>query len=402
VIEPNDETTNEAAPGKGAPPRTLPRISGAAPHEAEAAVALPVERRRDWVAILGKIASLAVALFLFVLAIQLMKEGAKAIGPTLQDSPLFSNAFSTLGAGWLGAYIVLSGSPIAAVSLSLFDGGAISQLQTFTMLSGSRLGAAFIVLLVGFLYSLRNRGGTRGESVGMGVLALSLTAVVYVPGMLIGYWVLKMGTLDAIHWHASKDVLGIVEIIWGPALTLLKQLPGWTLLPLGLAIVLVSFKFLDRVLPQLDGERHASKRAEWLKRPWPMFLLGCLVATLTLSVSVALTVLVPLASRGYVKREESIPYIMGANITTLADTLVAAMILGNAVAVQIVLAEAIGVSLVTLFYLGLLYPRLKSGIMTLDDWVVASPRRLLVFVATIFVLPVIFLTSGVILGPLTT
>ena len=61
-----------------------------------------------------------------------------------------------------------------------------------------------------------------------------------------------------------------------------------------------------------------------------MFALGCLVATLTLSVSVALTVLVPLASRGYIKREESIPYIMGANITTLADTLVAAMILGNA------------------------------------------------------------------------
>ena len=59
-------------------------------------------------------------------------------------------------------------------------------------------------------------------------------------------------------------------------------------------------------------------------------------------MSVALTVLVPLASKGYVKREEAIPYIMGANITTLADTLVAAMLLGNPVAVQIVLAEAIG------------------------------------------------------------
>ena len=401
MIEHTDETPEETATGGRSDARRLPPIRGGAPGEAEAAVPAPVERRREWAVVAGKIASLAVALFLFVLAIQLMKEGAKAIAPTLQDSPLFSNAFSTLGAGWLGAYIVLSGSPIAAVSLSLYDGEAITRLQTFSMLSGSRLGASFIVLLVGFLYAMRNRSETRGESVGMGVLALSLTAVVYVPGMLIGYWILRLGTLDVIQWHASKDVLGVVEVIWGPALNLLKQLPGWTLLPVGLAIVLVSFRFLDKVLPEVDGERHAGKRAEWLKRPWPMFLLGCLVATLTLSVSVALTVLVPLASRGYVKREESIPYIMGANITTLADTLVAAMILGNAVAVQIVLAEAIGVSLVTLFYLGLLYPRLKSGIMALDDWVVGSSRRLLLFVATIFVLPVFFLTSGVILGPFT-
>jgi sodium-dependent phosphate cotransporter len=154
-----------------------------------------------------KIASFAVALFLFVLAIQLMKEGAKALAPTLSDSPLFSNAVSTLGAGWLGAYIVLSGSPIAAVALSLYVGGAATKLQTFTMLSGSRLGASFVVLLVGFLYSLRNRGRNRGESIGMGVLALSLTAVVYVPGMLLGYGILKSGMLDGIHWSASGDVL---------------------------------------------------------------------------------------------------------------------------------------------------------------------------------------------------
>jgi sodium-dependent phosphate cotransporter len=347
-----------------------------------------------------KIASFAVALFLFVLAIQLMKEGAKALAPTLSDSPLFSNAVSTLGAGWLGAYIVLSGSPIAAVALSLYVGGAATKLQTFTMLSGSRLGASFVVLLVGFLYSLRNRGRNRGESIGMGVLALSLTAVVYVPGMLLGYGILKSGMLDGIHWSASGDVLSVVDVIWGPALDAITGLPGWTLLPLGLGIILLSFRLLDSVLPQLDGERHGSDKGAWMKRPWPMFGLGCLVATLTLSVSVALTLLVPLASRGYIKREESIPYIMGANITTLADTLVAAMILGSPVAVQIVLAEAIAVSIVSLFYLAFLYGPLTRSIMSLDDWVVSSNRRLWFFVAILFVLPALFLTSGIWIGPI--
>jgi sodium-dependent phosphate cotransporter len=347
-----------------------------------------------------KVATFAVALFLFVLAIQLMKEGAEALAPTLKDSPLFSNAVSTLGFGWLGAYIVLSGSPIAAVALSLYVGGATTELQTFTMLSGSRLGASFVVLLVGFLYALRNRGRNRGESIGMGVLALSLTAVVYVPGMLIGYSILKSGLLDGIHWSASHDVLSIVDVIWGPVVDFLTRLPGWTLLPIGLGLILLAFRLLDNVLPQLDGERHGSDKGSWMKRPWPMFGLGCLVATLTLSVSVALTLLVPLASRGYVTRRESIPYIMGANITTLADTLVAAMILGNPVAVQIVLAEAIAVSIVSLFYLALLYGPLTRGIMALDDWVVSSNRRLWLFVAILFVLPALFLTSGIWIGPI--
>ncbi len=359
-----------------------------------------VPRKVDRMAIAGKVLFFLIALFLFVLAIQLMKEGAKAIAPTLTDSPLFSNAFSTLGAGWLGAYIVLSGSPVAAVALSLYVGHAMTELQTFTMLSGSRLGASFVVLLVGFLYAVRNRGHNRSESIGMGVLALSLTAIVYLPGMILGYFILKSGVLDPIHVSASKDVLSLIDYIWGPAIDLLTKLPGWTLLPLGLGIILISFRFLDRVLPQLDGERQGGQWVERLKRPWPMFALGCIVATLTLSVSVALTVLVPLASRGYIKREESIPYIMGANITTLADTLVAAMVLGNSVAVHIVLAEAIAVSFVSLLYLALLYGRLKTGIMALDEWVVASNRRLWLFVACLFVMPAILLTSGIWIGPI--
>jgi hypothetical protein len=256
------------------------------------------------------------------------------------------------------------------------------------------------VLLVGFLYAVRNRGRNRSESIGMGVLALSLTAIVYLPGMLIGYGILKSGVLDPIRVSASEDVLSIIDYIWGPALELAAKLDGWLLLPLGLVMILVSFRLLDRVLPQLDGERHGGKRVEWLKRPWPMFALGCIVATLTLSVSVALTVLVPLASRGYLKRDESIPYIMGANITTLADTLVAAMVLGSSVAVHIVLAEAIAVSIVSLLYLGLLYGPIKRWIMALDDWVVSDNRRLWLFVAVLFVLPAIFLTSGIWIGPI--
>jgi hypothetical protein len=92
---------------------------------------------------------------------------------------------------------------------------------------------------------------------------------------------------------------------------------------------------------------------------------------------------------------------MGANITTLADTLVAAMVIGSAGAVQIVLAQAIGVAAISLLLLAFAYRRLSDGIMALDEWLVASGRRLWIFVAAIFILPVFLLLSGVIIGPIT-
>jgi solute carrier family 34 (sodium-dependent phosphate cotransporter) len=340
-----------------------------------------------------KIVSFAAALFLFILAIQLMKDGAQSIAPRLQGTFPVDNMISTLGLGWLGAYLVLSGSPVAAASLALFAAGATTELQTFTMLSGSRLGASFIVLLVGFLYAMRS--GNRRESVGMGVLALSMTAVVYVPGMLLGYGILKSGVLSGVQWQASSELNTVIDAVWGPFVNLAgSTLPGPLLFPLGLAVILASFKLLDQVLPSLDGERQANVRRHWLKRPWMMFALGSLAALITLSVSVALTVLVPLASKGYVNRREAIPYIAGANITTLADTLVASMILGNPIGVQVVLAEAIAVATITLLLLALAYGPLTRTILAFDEWVVATTPRLVLFVVGLFLLPIGFLFSG--------
>lgn len=339
------------------------------------------------------------AMYLFILAVQLMKAGAAAVGPQIQGEFPFANGVSTLGFGWLGAYLVMSGSPVAATTISLFGAGTLTKLQAFTMLSGSRLGASFIVLVTGFLYAVRNRSRPRGESIGMGIQAMTMTALVYVPGMLIGYLIVKAGLLDGLNLHASDKLDAALGVAWGPIVDPISgALPGWALFLVGLLTILASFSLLDRVLPSVDGDVTAGRRSDWLRKPWTMFALGCLVATLTLSVSVALTVLVPLAAKGYVRRDEALPYIMGANITTLADTLVVAMLQSTPVAAQIVLAEAIGVTIVSLVILGFFYQPVKRTVIGLDDWLVASNRRLAIFVGLLFFVPFTFLFSGIVIG----
>jgi Na+/phosphate symporter len=324
----------------------------------------------------------------FITALGMMKEGAVALIPTLEGSVFTDNAWSALGVGWLGACLVLSGSPVAASSLTLLDGGAIDPSQSFAMLTGSRLGASFVVLVVGVVYALRRDAGRRAP-LSIGVYALSITAVAYLPGAAVGWWLLTEGHLDAIDFTAAPGLVSVTDELFGWLPDLLGDLvPGWSLFPLGVAILLGAFACFDRVLPTVGSERFASSR---LTNPWVMFGLGCLVAFLTLSVSVALTLLVPLVANGYLKREDTIPYIAGANITTLADTLVAAVILGNPDAVRVVLAEVIGVASVTVLLLAVAYPLIRKGSIRWARFTLSSRTHLAGFVAVLLVAPILLI-----------
>lgn len=336
-----------------------------------------------------RIVLLVVGLGLFLTALGLMKEGARSLIPSLEGSVFTDNGWSALGVGWLGACLVLSGSPVAASSLTLLDGGAIDRSQSFAMLTGSRLGASFVVLVVGMIYAARRNAGRRAP-LSIGVYSLTITAVAYLPGAAIGWWLLTRGHLDGIDLAASPDVVSVTDTLFGWAADLLIDVvPGWALFPIGVAVLLGAFSCFDRVLPVVDSAR-LEQRAH-LSRPWVMFGLGCLVALLTLSVSVALTVLVPLVAHGYVRREDTIPYIAGANITTLADTLVAAIVIGNPDAVRVVLAEVIGVGLFTVVLLAVAYPLVRRGSIAWAHVVLRSRRNLGTFAAALLLAPVLLI-----------
>lgn len=335
-----------------------------------------------------RIVFFVVGLGLFVTALGLMKAGAATLVPTLEGSVFTDNAWSALGLGWLGACVVLSGSPVAASSLALLDGGAIDRTESFAMLTGSRLGAAFVVLVVGGIYALRHRGQTGGPRapLSIGILSLLMTMVAYLPAAAVGFALLRNGALDGLDIGTSPSLTSATDALFGWAVDLAKDvLPSWALFPVGIGVLLLGFAAFDRVLPQLSEGDGAPA---WHDRKWPMFLAGCGVCLLTLSVSVALTVLVPLVAKGYLRRANTLPYIAGANITTLADTLVAAILIGNQDAVRVVVAVTSAVSLWTVLVLATAYPTVRGALLGIARSVLVSRRRLAGFVGGLFLVPV--------------
>ncbi|MGH2820666.1 MAG: hypothetical protein ACRDJ5_08435 [Actinomycetota bacterium] len=379
------EAPSPTEPASRADTASLPPAGGSA---VSRPVVIPLPSAMDLVAGLWWILRLLLALFVFVGALQLMKTGAASLDVLQNGGALVRNLGATMGLGWLGALIFLSGSPVAASALTLVSSDSISEIEGFTMLTGSRLGAAFVVLVVAVVYAVRGGRGERGRPVSTAVIALSTTAMIYIPAAFIGVSLLEWNRFAGLDLAFSAGFADLIDFVYGGLIARAEQVPSGLIFLAGLGALLGSFKLIDWVMPSLDEETLSERRAEWLRRKWPMFALGSVVALVTMSVSVALTILVPLVSKRYVKREDVVPYIMGANITTLGDTMLASFALHSAAAVRIVLAEVVATSLISLILLRFFYPQTCRFIWAFQRQVVRSKPRLGLFTAGLFLIPI--------------
>ena len=331
-------------------------------------------------------------LLAFIIALEILKDGARGYGRAIVGLFQIAGPWNALGFGWLLAYVFLSGSPVAAISVTFFASGTVNAIEAFTMITGSRLGASFIVLFVGFVYYLR--GHQRSASISIGVLALLTTAAIYLPAMALGWWLLSSNLLPTLSLATESPLSSVLDRLVDPIMAgiHLLGLPGWALFFVGIGMLLGAFSLLDRALPEMHAERSSFQRIGTLVyRPIAMFLLGCAVTSVTMSVSVSLSILVPLSARGMVRRENTLPYIMGANITTFIDTLVAALISGGPAAFMIVLVEMTSVAAFSLIVLCFCYRQFASGVLRLQEAIIENNWRLGVFLGIMLLVPVLLL-----------
>ena len=328
---------------------------------------------------------------LFILALGLMKEGAKEMGPLLRGHLEINNAADSMGLGWLMAYLILSGSPVAAAAVAMLSASALSSAQAFTMIAGSRLGACLIVLLVGFIYTLR--GHERWTALTAGVLSLLLTGSIQLVTLPMGLLILSQGWLDTLSVPALEGLATGVNRGLDPLIApLAALLPGWMLFAVGVGLAMLSFRLFDRALPDMQLERtDLGQIPRLIYRPEVMFLLGLVITLLTMSVSISVGILVPLSARGYIRRENIIPYIMGANVSTLADTLIAAALLGDPQAVTVVITHMLCAATLSLLLILLAYRPYERAVSSALTWTARRRRNLLLFLGVIFVVPVVLI-----------
>ncbi|MFQ5985885.1 MAG: hypothetical protein ACE5KQ_00815 [Thermoplasmata archaeon] len=347
-------------------------------------------RQIPWLDLVRKTAFALAGAFTFILGIQLMQVSAQALIPTLTAifGSLVEAPHNALGFGWLVTFAVLSGSPIAALALGFFDAEVVTATSSYFMIMGSRFGASFIVIVIGTIAILR--GGGREESLSMGVLAFLVTYTIYVPALFLGAFLLEGKYLPWLVITTPPTVIGIVDLIFGPVRDgAAALLPPGAVFFLAFLALYAGFSLFDRAFHRQEVEEvevTALHRA--LEFPLFSFFLGAGITLLSTSVSLSLGMLVPLYLKGYLRRRDVIPYIIGANITTFVDTLLVAFLLSNPDATNIVLLAMLSVGAVSVLVL-LVYRWYSKALLWLFHYTFHNNRALFGFAILLVGVPLI-------------
>ncbi|MFW6192598.1 MAG: hypothetical protein ACOC83_03840 [Gemmatimonadota bacterium] len=338
--------------------------------------------------------TLALALFLF--GLRLMAGAAGELAPGLGGRPptFLEGPVSALAAGWLLTYVLFNGSLAAAAALTFAGAGLLTDAEFLAMLGGSRLGSASFLLLLGGLDFLRRRGASLRGASELGLLTFVVTHSVYVPATVLALWAGpraagRVGELVPLP-SVELPLLDLLPALADHALGRLGPVPA---LVLSLLLLAAAFQILDRLVSELDADRVRARYLARLGRPWIAFGLGASATALTGSVAFSVGAVVPPYNRGMVRRKEAVPYLLGANVGTLSDTLAVAVLLGTPGGIGAVVMLGL-VAAVLSVAAQLAFDRYYAAVDRGLEVVLASRLAAAGFVASLVVVPVLLLFWG--------
>jgi sodium-dependent phosphate cotransporter len=350
-----------------------------------------LEDAADSKPVLALAALAAVLLFLF--AVQLLGTSTETFADVLGGvlDRVVTNEPSALGFAWLVTYVLTNGSVVAALSLSLFSTDLVTASQLYLMIAGSRLGGAGFVVVVGVLDYVQKERYSFRKAVSMGVLTFLLTYSVYVPATLFG-WLLLPRLQPAFRgWSREVEFAARSLNAFDPATVAVTRLiGGGPAFLLALGVLFASLHLFDRVLSAVPTEDLRQYVFQHFERKWVSLGLGLVVTGVTTSVAFSLGVVVPLYNRNYVKRREIVPYVLGANLGTLFDTLVVSVVLNSPTGVAVVLTVIGTATLATLVAM-VGYDWYPGAVERTQDRILEDRRVFLAFALTLVLVPIAFL-----------
>lgn len=335
-------------------------------------------------------------LILFVFALQILRDAGSTLGPRLNESlrGFVTGEPSALGASWLASYLLMNGSVVAAVALTFFEQAAVNFTELFMMLTGSRLGAAGIIVAVGAVDYFQKRAFTLRKACSMGVLVFVVTHLQTIPAALLGYLPAKLvpdGVGALLGFSRARLPMpegigaiteGVVDVL-GPPVSLIA----------GVLVLLAALKTFDQITDGVDLGAIRDRYFEFLTNRWWSFLFGLVLTSITLSVGFSLAVVVPLYNRGFVENREVIPYVMGANIGTLFDTILVALFVHVPGGLAAVLLFVLSTGAVTLLFL-FRHEKFARLSVLLADWTVREHWRFMLFLVSLAVVPTLLFATN--------
>lgn len=281
---------------------------------------------------------LTVLIYLFVLSIEIIKNASVALAPSIKDFVLHNiSPIKAISLGWFTTSLAQSSGAVGSVVASFAGQNIISLSTAVYILVGASLGTTITAMIISLITtSKRKKDFRHGFEIAMCYSIYSAILVILVVTLEYFFKIFsKLALLIASNIQGTISYLkipNIVGILTDPIIKILFT-NGHAIiwLFLGFGILIITLKFLSRsVIEVLGGQEKAQKfMNKHFESKYKTYFLGFIFTAIVFSSSLTIGLLVPLAAANLIGLRRTIPFILGADLGTSTDILLAALIIGN-------------------------------------------------------------------------
>jgi sodium-dependent phosphate cotransporter len=255
---------------------------------------------------------------------------------------LIRDTTSAVFAGWISTALLHSSGAFDSIICAFTSSGVMPLSLGVATIIGAEIGTTVTPFLISVIEHLKGRGETDAAfNVTMSHVLYNLftLALFYPLELFFGVFtkIAEWGTQQFIKITALNAVPDLLDTITPWVKPLLNYIPPWSGLVLGGIMILVSLGAVEKYMTEIFSmPRSWNLIRSTFTKPRRAFIAGFMFTVLVPSTTVMVSLLVPLATSGIFKADYYIlPYILGANIGTVFDVMIAAMATGDPIALGV-------------------------------------------------------------------
>jgi len=336
-----------------------------------------------------------ISIYFFVSAIILIKSSAKIMGVALAEKIvlLIRDTTSAVFAGWIATALLHSSGAFDSIVVAFTASGVMPLNLAVASIIGAEIGTTVTPFLLSVIE--RMKGDHESEAsfnVTMSHVLYNLVtlAIFYPLEMFFGVFtnIAEQGSniFVKLPWlNAVPDILDVVTPWVDP---LLDHIPPWAGIVLGALILILALGAVEKYMTAIFSmPRSWNLIRSTFTRPKRAFIAGFLFTVLVPSTTVMVSLLVPLATSGVIRADYYIlPYILGANIGTVFDVMIAALATGDPISLGVWLVHLSINLLGAVIFMPLLKP-FSYFTRKIARFVSSSPKVTLIITAVFHIIP---------------
>lgn len=345
-----------------------------------------------------------ISLYFFISSIVFIKESIVLIGQDqVQDfMGLINDTETGVFAGWFGTALLQSSGAFDSIIIAFVSVGMMPTYVAVATIIGAEVGTTVTTQLVSVIGYFRKEKQRFRASFLVAMLHYwynFCTLLIFFSVEFFFKTFTNIALTGSLFFSQIPGLLAIPSIFnlitpWVDFL--LEYVPAWIGFIVGCLMLIFSLKNCEKYLSAaFAGEVSSGLIRSTFGKTSKAFLAGLIFTIIVPSTSVMVSILIPLVTTGIVDTKHNIlPYILGANIGTVFDVMIAALATGNPTAIGVWLVHLTINVVGACIFLPLAKP-FSASVQGINDFLTFSKKRTIIFLFLSNAVPATILILGI-------